>query len=171
LSFATAHAQKAPKKKKQKEIKVEDANASQRELKLDKHYPVYVTGKAGKTPSPCPIDSLILSLRDSLKKEGFKIMDSVQMHQYNQASIKEMIDYFGKGLSKEEVNARINSRIHHQNLRVQNFSCLSETQEYSIFIYTVPKGGMSQGVSQTFGLPKNSPARIIDIVLGLIRRE
>ncbi|HTH54946.1 MAG TPA: hypothetical protein VL728_02795 [Cyclobacteriaceae bacterium] len=164
LSISTAQAQKKSKKNKAKE-------ATSPELRLDKRYPVYVTGKAGKKMSPCPVDSLILSLQDSLKKEGFKVMDSVQLKAANQIVIKEIMQYSAKGMSKDAAMAQINSRILRQTLRVQQLSCLQERREYSIFIYTSPKGGMREGVSQTFSLPTDSPARIIDIVLALIHRE
>lgn len=139
-------------------------------LSLEKKTPLEITPYPKNRCGAYPILKL---LRDSLKKEGFTVIDSIKSSSLQQSFLKNTFYAAAKDKTTEEAKARIDNERNKkvvQQLFIENFSCLDTLHNYTIRVYIFPKPA-SETKTLSFTLPFNSPYRISDVILSLIERE
>lgn len=144
-------------------------------LSIEKKTPLYI--RAIPLLNKCEIDDILFSLRDSLEKEGFNVVDSAKAMALQISFMKDDLmnpNNRKKNESHEEFIARIERTTRTkrilQEINIQNNSCLDTLHNYTIRIYLFPRPRAEEKVL-SFTLPFSSPYRISDIILSLIERE
>lgn len=143
-------------------------------LKLEKKIPLYV---GSDRLNKCGISGLLLSLRDSLTKEGFKLVDSAESKSMHRAFERDVLPELIRskpGDTMETIKARVeratSTKKILQELTIQSTSCFDTLHSYTITLYLFPRPRTDEK-KISFTLPFNSPYRISDIILSLIERE
>lgn len=142
-------------------------------LSIEKIVPLYI---GPYILNKCGVGDLLISLRDSLEKEGFTIIDSAKSISFHRSFERELMDI--NNSKKDETNEQFKERLERtirtkkilQELTVQNHSCIDTLHNYTITVYLFPKP-RAEEKSISFTLPSKSPYRISDVILSLIERE
>lgn len=138
-------------------------------LTLRKKIPVYVKTIVGCGDN----EALKRQVIDSLKKEGFKIIDSIRAITMTK-SFFEDIKARTKGKPPKEQQEIFEYQLNRgdllQELNIYNYSCLDSMNSFKIEIRPRHKAS-NPSLSLNFRLPFDSPNKILDVILSLIERK